>query len=228
MFFMATVFLFAMGFLILVLSHGNSLLYYFYFDILGGIVMGMSMFLIGWRLYRGRCNHYFNMEKKNLPLYEFIYRIGAKVPIYGKRIPGMGFSKIKGLGIVQELGKASSYSSVYSHGDKSCQFVLQDVAHTPDPKFAGFCSWLTSIGFNSLTEVNSVMNGHDADTMAKVWMNIKDYRPKKTVDVVVEKLQTINDAEKKFMEKTWKDETRKDVLDAHNMIDKMKNIRVNK
>ena len=186
------------GLLITAVGHGNPLLHYFYFDILGVIICVIPIMITFVRLRSGGCWNNFSLPTKNKPLYDFLYRIGKISSVFGKRIPGTGFSQVKGLGVIQEIGRLPSPGSVYNRGDKATQFVLQDLAHTPNPKFAGFTTFLTTIGFNNIQEVNRVLNGYDPELMVEIWSNLNEYEMKDTSDVLVERLQnlTIKDMKK--------------------------------
>ena len=205
------------GFMLIILSHEDPLLHFFYFDVLGGIIMFIGVVVTMYRLGTGGCMPYFKMDKKNTPLFEFLYRVGEKRPIFGKRIPGSGFSQVKGLGLIQEIGRLPAPGSVYRHGDKPVQFALQDIGHTPNPKFAGFTSFLSNIGFNNINEVQRVLSGNDPHLMARIWHNINERDNnngmEKPVDVLVERLQTLTEDDmKKYPEF-------KPVTDIHSELD---------
>jgi len=191
------------GFIITVISHDSPLLHYFYFDILGVIICFVPIMITFVRLRTGDCWNNFSLPSKNKPLYDFLYRIGKIRSVFGQRIPGTGFSQVKGLGIIQEIGRLPSPGSVYNRGDKSTQFVLQDLAHTPNPKFAGFTTFLTSIGFNNIQEVNRVLNGYDPELMVRIWTSLNEYELKDSTDTMIEKLQNLTIKDMKKYPKTF-------------------------
>jgi len=193
------------GLIITVLAHDNPLLHFFYFDILGVIICFLPIAVTFIRLRSGDCWNNFSLPTKNKPLYAFLYRIGKIRSVFGKRIPGTGFSQVKGLGIIQEIGRLPAPGSVYQQGDKAIQFVLQDLAHTPNPKFAGFTSFLTSVGFNNIQEVSAVLNGYDAELMVRIWSNLNELEIKDSADVMVERLQNLTVKDMKQYPKTFTD-----------------------
>jgi hypothetical protein len=216
-----------LGFMIIVGSHGNGVLHYWYFDVLGGFIMLMPVILMFYRLRIGDCWNEFDLPKKNKPLFDFLYRVGVIRSIFGKRLPGTGYSSIKTLGLVQEVGRLPAPGSVYRKGDKLKQFVLQDLAHTPNPKFTGFCTWLTEIGFNNITEVYRVLNGYDADLMVKVWDRLNDGKDKSSTDILVERLQNLTPEDRaKYPKKFKVAKESKDETDAHAFLDKLPKVRV--
>ena len=207
------------GFMVIVLSHNNPMMHFFYFDVLGGIIMFIGLAVTLYRLGIGGCMPYFKMGKKNTPLFEFLYRVGEKRPIYGKRIPGSGFSQVKGLGLIQEIGRLPAPGSVYRHGDKPIQFALQDIGHTPNPKFAGFDTFLSNIGFNNIHEVNRVLTGNDPHLMARIWHNLNERDNnggmKDSADLLIDRLQDLTEDDmKKYPEF-------KPVGNVHSEIDKL-------
>lgn len=214
------------GFIMILITHETPILHYFYFDVLGGFICGIAIIVAMYRLMAGGGLQYFKMPRKNTPLFEFLYRIGEKRTIYGKRIPGTGFSQIKGHGLVQEIGRLPSPGSVYRHGDKSVQFVLQDVGHTPNPKFAGFLSWLNEIGFDNIHDVKRVLNGYDPHLMARIWKNLNSRDNNggimDSADLLVSRLQNIEEKDMKHYPDFKDSKYNKNIVDdMHRSIDKI-------
>lgn len=177
----------------------------FYFDVIGYIIAIVLLIGMLLRMKKSGSWNYFDNPKKNKPLLEFLYRDGGKRPINGVRIPGTGFFQVKGLGIIQDVGRLPEPGSVYVHGDKPIRFVLQDINHTPNPKFTGFYRFLTKMGFNRMEEVQDVINGYNPELMAKVWNRIVDHVPQTAADIIVENIKTLTPKEMQQIENIEKE-----------------------
>ena len=89
------------------------------------------------------------MEKTpaNKMLIFFLRRDQDIVPILGSRTyPGESFITVPKLGLIHDLGK----DSVYRLAGNNVRFALENVNHTPKPKFANFTHWLHNLGINTM------------------------------------------------------------------------------
>ena len=213
------------GFMVFAAGYFDPVLNSFYVPVIGAFMIWICpLWLTLDRLKKGDCMIYFNPPIKNKPAFEFLYRIGERRIVYGTRLPGTGFSKIKNLGLVLEMGG----KSVYRHGDKPVQMVLQDLAHTPDPRFYNFTKWLTDIGFIDFDGVQDVLNGKNPELMITVWNNIVEYPKQEPVDILVENIKKMEPVDVKKYNKEMKKEQKKPIWtkegaveDLHKDIDKL-------
>jgi hypothetical protein len=134
----------------------------------------------------------FDGTPHNKGLFDFIYRDGDIRDVYGDRIPGLGLFRIFKLGLIFDAGREPKPGSVYNIPGKKIRFALQDINFTPNPKFAGFYTYLNELGFNNMTEVNDVLNGYNPELMVKIWNKMCDQMYHRPEDVLVERLQTLS------------------------------------
>lgn len=198
----------SMGIIFFMLSRTDPVAYMYGFDILSFMIFFSIIIITLVRLRRSGSWLYFDRPKHNKPLLEFLYRDGSKRPILGERIPGTGFFSVKQLGIVQDIGRLPAPGSVYFHGDKPIRFVLQDINHTPNPKFPGYYSFLTYLGFNRMDEVQEVLDGYNPELMVKVWDRLVDYTPKTSGDIMVDNIRIMDKKDIKNSNIAWKQELR--------------------
>lgn len=200
----------ATSFIFFVLARSDPIAYFFFFDGIAFIILVAIVIIMLVRLRRSGSWLYFDKPKHNKPLLEFLYRDGSKRPINGERIPGTGFFHVKGLGLIQDIGRLPEPGSVYFHGDKPIRFVLQDINHTPNPKFAGFYHFLTELGFNRMEEVQDVINGYNPELLAKVWNNLMIYTPFIPENRIIEDIKDMSKEDIKKNNNIWNKE-RKDI-----------------
>lgn len=206
MIYVAIVGTFAMSLIFFILGRTDPSAYFFFFDVVAFIIMSTLIVSILVRLKKSGCWDYFEKEKRNKSLLEFLYRDGSKRTTLGKRIVGMGLFQVLGLGIVLDIGRLPAPGSVYFHGDKPIRFVLQDINHTPNPKFAGYYRFLTDLGFNRIEEVQDVINGYNPELMAKVWNRLVDWKQQTSPDRVIKNIKAMNKEEMEKADKQWKNE----------------------
>jgi len=198
----------AMSFIFFMLSRTDPSAYVFFFDGLAFIILISTVIMMIYRIRKSGSWNYFDKPKHNKPLLEFLYRDGSKRPILGERIPGMGFFTVKQLGLVQDIGRLPAPGSVYFHGDKPIRFVLQDINHTPNPKFAGWYHFLTQLGFNRIEEVQEVLQGYNPELMVKVWNRLMEYEPVKPADQVILDVIDMEKKDVKENNKLWQNDRR--------------------
>ena len=214
----------AAGMMFFILARMDAHAYYFYFDVIAMIIFVALFIGVLYRLRVSGSWVYFDKNKRNKPLLEFLYRDGGKRPILGERIPGMGLFHVAGLGIVLDIGRLPEPGSVYTHGDKPTRFVLQDINHTPNPKFTNFYRFLTSLGFNRGEELQDVLNGRNPELMAKVWNHLCEQgKPKDTVDKLVDNIKEMEPIYIDNMNKEFKKDRKREQLE-----DFLKKIKVKK
>lgn len=207
----------AVSIIFYLLARTDTVAYTYYFDGVSFIIFLSLVCLMIYRIRRSGSWCYFDKPKHNKPLLEFLYRDGTKRPVLGERIPGTGFIQVKGLGLIQDIGRKPAPGSVYFHGDKPIRFVLQDINHTPNPKFPGYYSFLTYLGFNRMEEVQEVLDGYNPELMVKVWNRLMDYTPPTPSDRMVEDIKDLEEKDLKQVNKIWKAEIKefkKDEIDS--------------
>jgi len=211
-----------MSIIFFLLSRTDPTAYFYYFDGISFIITVSIICLMLYRLRKSGSWNYFDNPKHNKPLLEFLYRDGTKRPILGERIPGTGFIQVKGLGLIQDIGRKPAPGSVYFHGDKPIRYVLQDINHTPNPKFPGYYSFLTYLGFNRMDEVQEVLDGYNPELMVKVWNRLMDYVPPSPSDKLVEDIKDMKDKDLKVANKFWKEEIKRE-KDIDSRVDEILN-----
>lgn len=164
-----------------------------YYYIGGFFIMLCAIVGIFIRIRMSGCNKRFDKLPKGQGLFNFLYRDGNSLDIYGKRIPGLGFFNIPKLGMLVDTGRNPQPGSVYNFGDKKIRFALQDINYSNNPKFSSFYSYLVDLGFNNMSEVQDVLNGFNAELMVQVWHNILlKGKPQTAGDKLVEQIQTMS------------------------------------
>jgi len=178
------------------------------------ILMAASMFFIATpivmlvRVKQSGSGKRFDATPRNQGLFDFIYRDGDIRDVYGDRIPGLGLFRIRRLGLIFDTGREPKPGSVYNIPGKKIRFALQDINFNPNPKFAGFYPYLTELGFNNMTEVNDVLTGYAPELMVKIWNKMCDTKLKTPSDIIVERIQGLNNKEIELNNKKWKNELR--------------------
>lgn len=189
------------GLMLFLLARLDPVAYFYYFDVVAAIIWVTLIIASLIRLRKAGAWAYFDNPKHNKALLEFLYRDGVKRPVYGSRIVGTGFFQVPALGIVQDVGRKPTPGSVYFHGDKPVRYVLQDINHTPNPKFANFYGWVTSLGVNRIEELQDVLAGYNPELMVKVWNKLVDYDYKEPTDKMIEDIQDMGEEDRvKFNE----------------------------
>jgi hypothetical protein len=166
--------------------------FFYYFDVFAFMLAWIMPIVMVVRLAKTDSFKYFDDPKKNRSLMDFLYRDGTERSIYGERMPGTSFFSVLKLGVLADLGRFPAPGSVYWHGNKPKRFVLQDMMFTGNPKFAGFHRFLAKLGFNNMGEVQTVLNGYNAQLMVKIWNNLIDYKEEKPEDKLIREIQTMS------------------------------------
>lgn len=173
------------------------------------ILIGAGMFFIAtplvmmMRIRMSGAGKRFDGTPHNKGLFDFIYRDGDIRDVYGDRIPGLGLFRIFKLGLIFDAGREPKPGSVYNIPGKKVRFALQDINFTPNPKFAGFYTYLNDLGFNNMTEVNDVLNGYSPELMVKIWDKMCLQVDRRPEDVIVERLQTLSPRDIEKNNRLW-------------------------
>ena len=171
-----------MGYLLLYLTYIIPVLRLFYMDWIAMFVVSIPILMCIIRLGTSKSLRIFERKPTGKELTIFLRRDGTVTPMYmGRPFKGMSFLESKDIGLVHDLGKGS----VYRWGDKNVRFILENVAHTPDPRFVGFTNWLYNIGFNNMTELRDMLKGVDNGGKAIV-EKIVSYTP---VDQLIDEIK---------------------------------------
>jgi hypothetical protein len=155
------------------------------------------------RIKQTGCGKRFDATPKGKGLFDFIYRDGDVRDVYGDRIPGLGLFRIPKLGLIFDTGREPRPGSVYNIPGKKVRFALQDINFAPNAKIAGFYPYLTDLGFNNMTEVQDVLNGHNPELMVKVWNILCNQEEKTPVDHIVERIQTLSKDDVEHNNRLW-------------------------
>ena len=209
----------AFSFLIYIYWRLNpSIGFFYYLDFFAFILAWILPIIITIRMAKTDSLKYFDDPKKNRSLMDFLYRDGTEKSIYGERMPGTSFFSVPRLGVLADLGRFPAPGSVYWHGNKPKRFVLQDMMFTGNPKFAGFHKFLARLGFNNMSEVQSVLNGQDAQLMVKIWNNLVDYKEEKPEEKLIKEIQKMP---KEDLDKWGKSFDKKPRYDVTEEVDKL-------
>lgn len=149
-----TIIVMALGFFLYFLTYIIPLLRWVYFDWLAlGILIVPSIVLL-YGITSKKLLWFMEKTPKDKTLILFLRRNGEIVPVLGSRAyPGESFIDVPKLGLLHDLGKGS----VYNLGMNKLYFALENVNHTPNPKYANFTNWLYEIGFNNIDELHATI-----------------------------------------------------------------------
>jgi hypothetical protein len=110
--------------------------------------------------------------KKWKHLINYLRRDNTVVPIEGVRAyPGESFIDVKGLGLIEFLGK----DCFYTWGDKKIIWGLENINYSPDPRYFNLNHLLWEIGFTDSVDIYNVLNGLDIELMGRVYMKMNEY-----------------------------------------------------
>jgi len=182
-----------MGFVFLYLTEMIPLFQLMQMEWIAAIVISIPVFAMIMRLATSRSLKIFESKPPGKELGFFLRRDGICELIYTSR-PFWGESYLAApkVGLVHDLGRGS----VYRLGNKNIRFILENVMHTPDPKFVNYTSWLYNIGFNNMSEIADALNGGKfVETIRELPSNNLD-DIKHHVDMI-KKLEVKNDDSKK-------------------------------
>lgn len=174
--------LLVLGYVLLALTYMIPLFRLIYMDWIAAIIISLPTMLFIIRLGTSKSLRIFEKKPVGKELTIFLRRDGTVDPMYMSRpFKSMSFLESKDMGLIHDLGKGS----VYRWGDKNVRFILENVAHTPNPKFVCFTNWLYGLGFNNMAEVQAIFEGGNGGDV------IKDVVPYTPVDKFISEIKTV-------------------------------------
>lgn len=210
-----------LGFVIHIAARMDPMMSSMYIDSFGALICWLApMMLVVWRLKAGQCYDYFKQPVKNKPLFEFLYRVGDKRTVHGDRLPGTGYSTVPKLGMIQEIGVPGE--GVFRQGDKPVQQVLQDVAHTPNPKWYNFTYWVNQLGIANLDELAQVWDGFNPELMAKVWNRLMDMPQREPAELFMDRVTNLEPQDRRMYDKALLSYRKKSLLSRDGFVDDFK------
>ena len=148
------------GFVLIYLTEILPLFRIMQMEWIGAILVALPTFLMVIRMSTSKSLKMYEKKPVGKELIIFIRRDGTCEPLYGKRpFHGESFLEIPQVGLIHDLGKGT----VYRWGDKNVRFALENVNHTPSPKFVNFTSWLYDLGFDNMPQVAKGLSGQGDD-----------------------------------------------------------------
>jgi len=173
-----------MGYFLLMLTYMIPIFRLIYLDWIAMIVMTIPTILTIIRLGTSKSIQIFEKKPVGKELTIFLRRDGTVDPMYMTRpFKSMSFLESKDMGLIHDLGKGS----VYRWGDKNVRFILENVPHTPDPRFVNFTDWLYNLGFNNIDDVKNALQGNNGSEIIE---EIVEYTP---VDKLVTELKNVEE-----------------------------------
>jgi len=174
-----------MGYVLLALTYMIPLFRLIYMDWIAAIVISIPTFMMIIRLGTSKSLRIFERKPVGKELTIFLRRDGTVSPMYMNRpFKSMSFLESKDMGLIHDLGKGS----VYRWGDKNVRFVLENVAHTPDPRFVSFCDWLYKLGFNNMAELQAAVSGENGSEV------IEKIVPFSPVDKFIDEVKEVEES----------------------------------
>jgi len=165
-------------------------------DWIAAIVISIPTFMMIIRLGTSKTLRIFEKKPVGKELTIFLRRDGTVTPMYMSRpFKSMSFLESRDMGLIHDLGKGS----VYRWGDKNVRFILENVAHTPDPRFVCFTDWLYKLGFNNMAELQSAIRGNNGNEIVE---NIVPYT---VVDKFIDEVKNVDE------DKIFKPVVKKDI-----------------
>jgi len=144
------------GFILLYLTELIPLFQLLQMEWIAGILMVIPPIITAIMLGSTKTLKLFESSVPGKEIIIFLRRDGTVEPMYATRpFHGESFLEAPKIGLIHDLGKGS----VYRWGKKNIRFVLENVNHTPDPRFVNFTKWLYDVGFDNTTEVVNAING---------------------------------------------------------------------
>jgi len=188
------------GFVLFFLTKVVPLLQLIFFDWIAMIFLVLPIMLLLYQLYDNRLIWFLEKVPRSKLLMFFLRRDGEIVPVLGSRaFPGESFIDVPRLGLVHDLGKAT----VYKLGKNTVRFVLENVNHTANVKYANFTGWLYHMGFNNIRELQATVAGQFPEKKEEVEERLQQQSPlpvvklvediEKVVEPVEFKAETIHD-----------------------------------
>ena len=179
------------GYVLLYLTTLFPFLRIIYLDWIAAIVISIPTMMFILRLGTSKSLRIFEKKPVGKELTIFLRRDGTVEPMYMSRpFKSMSFLEAPEMGLIHDLGKGS----VYRWGDKNVRFILENVPHTPEPRFVSFTNWLYNLGFNNMEELQSALNGGKEKELLDKAVS---YTP---VDKLVDEVKE-SDEQKSFNEK---------------------------
>jgi len=207
-----------LGFIIHLAAKHDPWMSAMYIDSIGAMICWLvPIMLVMWRLKAGQCYEYFKAPQKNKPLFDFLYRVGELRTVHGNRLPGTSFSTVKKLGIIQEIGVPGE--GVFRRGDKPTQMILQDLAHTPNPKWFNFTHWLTRMGFTSIEELAEVWDGYNPGLMVKVWNNMQNTPQREPAELFMGQVTNLSKEHKALYNAALKKQSKKSIMTKEGFVE---------
>lgn len=149
-----------MGVILFYLTKIMPILQFFFMDWIAIIVMCIPVMICIMRLSgKSRSLKFFETIPPGKYLTIFLRRDGTAEPTYCTRpFHGESFLDAPKIGLIHDLGKGS----VWRLGDKNIRFTLENVNHTPDPRYVNFSSYLYNVlGLNNKDDVMSALFAED-------------------------------------------------------------------
>lgn len=176
--------LLVLGYVLLALTYMIPLFRLIYMDWIAAIIISLPTMLFIIRLGTSKSLRIFEKKPVGKELTIFLRRDGTVSPMYMSRpFKSMSFLESKDMGLIHDLGKGS----VYRWGDKNVRFILENVAHTPNPKFVSFTNWLYGLGFNNMAELQGMLNGDNGSEL------VEKIVPCTPIDKVIDEVQKVDD-----------------------------------
>lgn len=174
-----------------------------------------SVFLL-YRLYVSDTLKHADKNKKWKHLINYLRRDNTIVPIYGERAySGESFIDVKGLGLVEFLGK----DCYYTWGDKKVIWGLENINFTPDPRYFNLTHLLWELGFTDSIDVSNVLYGKDLELMGRVYLKMLEYDSAHGVNKLIDDMKEYNGKKIDFKPKA-------SIKNIHNAIDKIGSVKL--
>ena len=191
---------YAIGLLFVLLAEVMPIFKQVFFHMFGWVIMGIPIAIFIYRLIDSGAYPFFRKKPTKKHLIQFLYRDGSDVPLYGSRLhPGMSFIDVPKLGLVHDIGKTPEPGSVYDLGDKKMRFALENVGHTPNPKYGGFTHWMRhELGIQNIDDLAQMVRGQNDYLLVEVYHKLLDPNTEKPEETFIREL---GDADTKNIKK---------------------------
>lgn len=171
------------GFVFYFLTELMPILRLIYFDYIALGFLAAPCFILLYVMSSKRVLWFLEKVPKGKMLMFFLRRDGDMIPAIGTRAyPGESFIDVPRLGLIHDLG------NVYRFGQNNVRFALENVNHTADPSYANFMSWIYSLGFNNIQELQACIKGEYNERKAEVMEKLeeKQIKPK---DILLKEIE---------------------------------------
>jgi len=187
-----------LGFILMYLPEILPLFALMQFEWIGAILIAMSGVIAIIRLGSTKTLQLWEQKPLGKELIIFLRRDGTCEPLFANRpFHSESFLEAPKIGLIHDLGKGS----VYRWGKQNIRFVLENVNHTPDPRFMNFTKWLYDTGFNNSKEVVETiheLHPEMANRLPDVMVDPVDSSVEDLVDKVIN-----DDGEPKNFKRSW-------------------------